>query len=72
MHLCVASPRRYDLMAQFANSNNFTKMIVGDTASRLSVNILSNMAQGKGAHIAYDTVSQLGFQYKMFYAHIIV
>ena len=40
-----------------AKSEGYSKVIVADTSTRLSAAILSNMAQGKGAHIAYDTVT---------------
>ena len=42
---------------EVAKAEGYSKVIVGDTSSRLSISILSNMALGKGAHIAYDTVS---------------
>ena len=38
-----------------AKSEGYSKVIVADTSTRLTAAILSNMDQGKGAHIAYDT-----------------
>ncbi|KAF6034398.1 CTU2 [Bugula neritina] len=46
---------RQQLISQVAKSQGYSKVIIGDTSSRLSVALLSSMAQGKGAHIAYDT-----------------
>ena len=47
---------RKELISRVAKSEGYSKVIVAETSTRLSAAILSNMAQGKGAHIAYDTV----------------
>ena len=48
---------RKELISRVAKSEGYSKVIVAETCTRLSAAILSNMAQGKGAHIAYDTVT---------------
>lgn len=47
---------RKELITRVAKTEGYSKVIVGETSTRLSAAILSSMAQGKGAHIAYDTV----------------
>jgi len=49
------------LLSKVARDGGFTKVILGHSSSRLSATLLSNMAQGRGAHIAYDTVSISGY-----------
>ncbi|XP_067937419.1 cytoplasmic tRNA 2-thiolation protein 2-B-like isoform X2 [Watersipora subatra] len=46
---------RREIMIQVAKAEGYSKVIVADTSSRLSIAFLSNMAMGKGAHISYDT-----------------
>ncbi|XP_074646056.1 cytoplasmic tRNA 2-thiolation protein 2-A-like [Tubulanus polymorphus] len=46
---------RHKLILDIARRNGYNKVMTGETAMNLSIQILSNIAQGKGAHISIDT-----------------
>lgn len=43
------------LLVAVARMKGFDKILVGDSSTRLSVRILTDMAQGRGSHVALDT-----------------
>ncbi|CAF1175407.1 unnamed protein product [Rotaria magnacalcarata] len=46
--------RRLKLLFDIAKRENCTKLITGDNCTKLAAQILSDMAQGKGAHVALE------------------
>ena len=50
---------RNQLLLAVARQHGFSKVVLGDTATLLSVRIMTDMAKGKGAQVSFDTVSQL-------------
>ncbi|XP_014664653.1 PREDICTED: cytoplasmic tRNA 2-thiolation protein 2-like isoform X2 [Priapulus caudatus] len=46
---------RMRLMVHIAIQEGFTKLMVGDTGTRLAVRVMSNVAQGRGSALALDT-----------------
>ena len=50
---------RQKLFVQLAKEQGYSKVMVGDCSTRLAVRLLSDMAQGHGAHVSMDTVSQM-------------
>ena len=50
---------RNQLLLAVARQRGFTKVVLGDTATLLSVRIMTDMAKGKGSQVSFDTVSQL-------------
>ncbi|KAK2154340.1 hypothetical protein LSH36_270g00007 [Paralvinella palmiformis] len=45
---------RLQLLASIAKQQGVTKVLLGNCATRLSVHLLSSIAQGQGAHLPYD------------------
>ena len=48
---------RNQLLLAVARQRGFSKVVLGDTATLLSVRIMTDMAKGKGAQVSFDTVS---------------
>ena len=48
---------RNQLLLAVARQHGFSKVVQGDTATLLSVRIMTDMAKGKGAQVSFDTVS---------------
>jgi len=48
---------RLKLLFDIAIEQKCTKLITGDNCTKLAAQILSDMAQGKGAHVALECVS---------------
>ncbi len=48
---------RLKLLFDIAINEKCTKLITGDNCTKLAAQILSDMAQGKGAHVALECVS---------------
>ncbi|CAF1681634.1 unnamed protein product, partial [Adineta ricciae] len=48
--------RKLKLLFDIAIRENCTKLITGDNCTKLAAQILSDMAQGKGAHVALECV----------------
>ncbi|XP_035273354.1 cytoplasmic tRNA 2-thiolation protein 2 [Anguilla anguilla] len=46
---------RHHLLVHTARTQGYTKVMMGDSCSRLAVKLLSNIAQGRGATLATDT-----------------
>ncbi len=46
-------------MAYAAHQTGHTKVLVGDSATRLGIGILSSITQGRGAHLAMQVVSNV-------------
>ncbi|KAJ8271319.1 hypothetical protein COCON_G00101780 [Conger conger] len=46
---------RHHLMVHTARTHGYSKVMMGDSCSRLAVKLLSNIAQGRGATLATDT-----------------
>ena len=40
-----------------ARELGFSKLLLADSSTRLAVRMLSNITQGRGAHLAYEMVS---------------
>jgi hypothetical protein len=49
---------RLKLLFDIAIREKCTKLITGDNCTKLAAQILSDMAQGKGAHVALECVSR--------------
>lgn len=47
---------RHRLLVEIARQYGYTKVLVGDNATRLAVRLLGNIAQGRGASLPLDTV----------------
>ncbi|KAL8574603.1 hypothetical protein ACOMHN_061603 [Nucella lapillus] len=43
------------LLVEAARQRGFGKVVVGDTATHLSIRIMTDMAKGKGAQVSFDT-----------------
>lgn len=43
-------------MLHVARRNGYTKVMVGDSCTRVSVKLLTNLSLGRGAFLAMDTV----------------
>jgi hypothetical protein len=50
---------RLKLLFDIAIREKCTKLITGDNCTKLAAQILSDMAQGKGAHVALECVSRI-------------
>lgn len=50
---------RQHLILHTARVNGYSKVMMGDSCSRLAVKLLSNIALGRGAALASDTVSNV-------------
>ncbi len=50
---------RQRLLVRAAKETGNSKVLVGDSATRLGVNILSSITQGRGAHLALQVVNVL-------------
>ncbi len=50
---------RLKLLFDIAINEKCTKLITGDNCTKLAAQILSDMAQGKGAHVALECVSRI-------------
>ncbi len=48
---------RLQLLLAVARHRGHSKVIVGDTATRLSTRLVASITQGRGAHLAHDMVS---------------
>ena len=48
---------RNQLLLAVARQHGFSKVVLGDTATLLSMRIMTDMAKGKGAQVSFDTVS---------------
>ncbi|XP_064641552.1 cytoplasmic tRNA 2-thiolation protein 2-A-like [Lineus longissimus] len=46
---------RHQLLLDIARKNGYTKIMLGDSSTRLAAAILANISQGRGAHVALDT-----------------
>ncbi|CAC5396656.1 CTU2 [Mytilus coruscus] len=46
---------RYNILIDTARKHSHTKVMTGDCSTRLSVRLLSDISQGKGAHVAMET-----------------
>ncbi|KAK7113947.1 cytoplasmic tRNA 2-thiolation protein 2-A-like isoform X1 [Littorina saxatilis] len=46
---------RNQVLLGVARERGFTKVVVGDTATALSVRIMTDMAKGKGSQVSFDT-----------------
>ena len=44
-------------MINAAHQTGHTKVLVGDSATRLGIRILSSITQGRGAHLALQVVN---------------
>jgi cytoplasmic tRNA 2-thiolation protein 2 len=51
--------RKLKLLFDIAINEKCTKLITGDNCTKLAAQILSDMAQGKGAHVALECVSKI-------------
>lgn len=50
---------RQHLIVHAARANGYSKVMMGDSCSRLAVKLLGNIALGRGAALASDTVSNV-------------
>lgn len=50
---------RYNILIDTARKHGNTKVMMGDCSTRLSVRLLSDISQGRGAHVAMETVGLL-------------
>jgi hypothetical protein len=57
---------RLKLLFDIAIREQCTKLITGDNCTKLAAQILSDMAQGKGAHVALECVSIIDIYLKYF------
>lgn len=54
--VCVLSLLRQHLLVHVARANGYTKVMLGDSCTRVAVKLLANISLGRGAHLAQDTV----------------
>ena len=54
--LSVCSPHRQHLLVHTARSAGYSKLMLGDSCTRLAVKLLSSISLGRGAQLAHDTV----------------
>ncbi len=52
----VPVPHRLKLLLDIAKREKCTKLLTGDNCTKLAAQILSDMAQGRGAHVALECV----------------
>lgn len=52
----LCSPRRQHLLVHTARSEGYSKLMLGDSCTRLAVKLLSSISLGRGAQLAQDTV----------------
>jgi len=60
--LIISISFRLKLLFDIAIKEKCTKVITGDNCTKLAAQILSDMAQGKGAHVALECVSRIYIQ----------
>lgn len=53
---CRIVPRIH-LILQTARTKGYTKVMTGETCTRVAIKLLTNLALGRGAFLAVDTVS---------------
>lgn len=49
---------RQKILIDLALKKGYSKVMLGDCSTRLAVRLLTDIAQGRGAHVAMDTVRQ--------------
>lgn len=49
---------RQKILIDLARKEGYSKVMLGDCSTRLAVRLLTDIAQGRGAHVAMDTVRQ--------------
>lgn len=55
-NVCVFSLRRQHLLVHVARAHGYSKVMLGDSCTRVAVKLLTNISLGRGAHLAQDTV----------------
>lgn len=53
---CCAPPQRQHLLVHTARTRGYSKLLLGESCSRLAVRLLTCVSLGRGAHLAQDTV----------------
>lgn len=50
---------RQKILLDLAHKEGYSKVMLGDCSTRLAVRLLTDISEGRGAHVAMDTVSGL-------------
>lgn len=48
---------RQKILLDLAHKEGYSKVMLGDCSTRLAVRLLTDISEGRGAHVAMDTVS---------------
>jgi len=54
--VCPQTPRTH-LILQTARTGGYTKVMTGESCTRVAIKLLTNLALGRGAFLAVDAVS---------------
>lgn len=61
----VWSPRRQHLLVHTARTEGYSKLMLGDSCTRLAVKLLTSISLGRGAQLAQDTVRMAALHFQV-------